>query len=299
MSQACHRRGPSRLPLAVLALTALWLAGPAHAWRDTAHMVVTQLAIDAVRPSTRAEIDRLLTARGVSPAILSGNWMDRIKEQGFRGYDSLHYVNLPLRLGQPEPAADPPADIAEQALSGEIVSAIDEARVTLADTSRDDRQRGRALLFLIHLVADLHQPMHCATLVSSVWPDGDRGGNDFTIDHADGNLHQLWDQTAGLLPVLDATRAADLETLPALAAFIDRQRPEGADLDVGPDATWRWAWESYRLAYWTVYAGMSPGDRPSASYLDRARRTIGPRLALAGARLAALLDLLLASSSAD
>lgn len=60
------------------------------------------------------------------------------------------------------------------------------------------------LHFLIHYVGDIHQPLHGASMVSSRFPKGDKGGNDFKIKHKDGDLHTLWDKAVDFMPNIRA-----------------------------------------------------------------------------------------------
>ena len=51
-----------------------------------------------------------------------------------------------------------------------------------------------ALRLYIHIVGDLHQPLHSASVYSYQFPDGDLGGNLFSIKYKDyPQLHRLWD----------------------------------------------------------------------------------------------------------
>lgn len=55
--------------------------------------------------------------------------------------------------------------------------------------------------YLIHVLGDIHQPLHTSTLVNEKFPDGDQGGNLFKIDFSENidNLHKLFDSGANKL----------------------------------------------------------------------------------------------------
>ena len=58
--------------------------------------------------------------------------------------------------------------------------------------NNEKQVRSVALRLIIHLIGDIHQPLHTSTLVNSNYSDGDLGGNNFKID-GNWNLHALWD----------------------------------------------------------------------------------------------------------
>jgi hypothetical protein len=151
---------------------------------------------------------------------------------------------------------------------------------------------------VLHLVGDLHQPLHASGLYSAARfsdTDGDRGGNEIAVAGVDGarNLHAVWDNLLG-----------DSFFLPALiknAAELDKRRnDELADVKELP----AWMEESYAVARDAAYAEevlkvVRQGEqRPdlqlravvlSEPYLKEAAAIARERIALAGARLAGML----------
>lgn len=88
----------------------------------------------------------------------------------------------------PDPPGTPAAyDAARDCPRGDcVVAAIERFEVVLRDRSAPPRERLEALKFIVHLVADVHQPLHCAD-------DGDRGGNDIRVSLSGRrtNLHAV------------------------------------------------------------------------------------------------------------
>lgn len=132
---------------------------------------------------------------------------------------------------------------------------------------------------LIHLVGDIHQPLHCINR-------GDRGGNDFHLQGPHKNLHSLWDDGLGFfrhtlerpltkesLDYLRTTASAIMDSFPRLASTQD------------PVA---WAKESYAIANEHVYQGISMNEAPSDAYLKNNEAVVKRQLATAGYRLAAM-----------
>ncbi len=196
-----------------------------------------------------------------------------------------HFVDIPVDQARYDAKRDCPATEKGDCVIAEIA----RARVELVETGRSIPLKGEALKFLIHFVGDLHQPLHAVD-------NHDRGGNDVKVAALRGdegratNLHSAWD--TGLINLSTETEAARAERLIA-----DLQaHPPAVSLDVV-----KWAEESHDVGVNVVYRYPSfsptgPGPDPIAlsdSYRASAATTIDSRLALAGARLAALVNALL------
>jgi hypothetical protein len=169
-------------------------------------------------------------------------------------------------------------------------TAIRAFRRSIGSPDAPMSQRAYALTWLVHLVGDVHQPLHCATRVTREHPRGDRGGNLFEIapypipevapDPA--NLHAFWDAVLGADTRLGAVRE--------LAREAERtDPPERADLlDEGA-----WIRESFDYARSAAYAPLDAragAARITPSYFDSARALALGRVKLAGRRLALLIQ---------
>lgn len=202
----------------------------------------------------------------------AGVWADRIRSQP--QWDKArpwHYINVPDGV---------PVREARRAKGGDVLSAIKRFSRELRDEDRPPGQRQEALNFLVHFVADLHQPLH-------VGRQSDLGGNRVNVRVGDrvSNLHRYWDSLV-LLPALDNPRAYARRLL--------------AELDPQAAAGWReldpyaWAEESMALRP-AVYDFMRPERSMEPVVLDavyqgRALEIIDQRLLQAGIRVAASLD---------
>ena len=269
--------------LAVLAATAL-----AHAWNATGHMVVAAIAQANLSPTAKAEAERLLkidaTRPGYDDFVTVGSWADEVRNDR-KETGPWHYKDLYFRTDG-KPVANRPEE-------PNAVSKIIEFTAVLKDRSKPDAQRAEALRFLIHFVADIHQPLHATARESDAHPKGDRGGNDFAISPPDGsergpkNLHSLWDGGAGLLQSYprEEGRAVALAEARVLMATV----PRSALSRIGERNPERWAEEGFDLAKRKVYA-MTEGTAPSAEYLEASRVVAARQLSLAGYRLADLLN---------
>lgn len=263
---------------ALLALSAVLAATPstALAWGATGHRMVARLAAQQLTPQARARIDALLA--GEPDPTLAGiaNWADEL-----RGNDPnlgkatarWHYVNL----ADHDCDYDPPRDCADGNCA---IAAIDRQTAILADTNQPEDARLQALKFVVHLVGDVHQPLHAGYA-------RDKGGNDVQINFHDkgGNLHSLWD--SGMLRTFPGDEDQLLAALDALPA-----PPRDAAPSLPPDAA-AWAVQSCRIV---LQSGVYPprakiGDDYVAVWLPVEER----QLRLAGQRLARLLNAALSS----
>jgi hypothetical protein len=295
-----------------LALLASAPAG-AFAWHDTGHMVVAQVAYLRLTPAAKAKVDSLLVAPpGRRPLIhlCAGYytpetcektydpvqiavWMDDFRGDSLNDpYAPWHYIDFrPIWDGIPERTnvgAEPE----------NVMSRLYWAINTLRKGTGSNKTDAEALGFLYHLVGDVHQPLHAATRYSASNPNGDAGGNGFRIqlpgETRPSSLHFFWDSAAGQYgespkrPLDQAGKARILSLAEAAAKeFPAESMPEWKDLD--PHT---WVVESNTLAREVVYKNITEGGAPSPAYTDAAQKLSRKRLALAGYRMAGVLNAL-------
>ncbi|PIV35334.1 MAG: hypothetical protein COS34_03210 [Lysobacterales bacterium CG02_land_8_20_14_3_00_62_12] len=249
---------------------------PALAWGPHGHQLVAEIAARQLEPGPRLAVEGLLGDRADLAMRDASTWPDEVREQpDYRATGPLHYVNFPR--GQCHYRAR--RDCREGRC---IVAAINHYVALLADRQASTPTRAEALRFVIHLVGDIHQPLHAA------WKD-DRGGNDFQvrIGREGRNLHSLWDDTLARLGGLNVREHAD--------QLLQSPMP-GARLQWNRQATVAWAEESCRAVVLGVYPASADID---PDYLARMRPIAEGRMELAGRRLAVLLNQVLATGSAD
>ena len=261
-------------------------AVPALAWGDDGHKIVCQIAYDALTPSARAEVDRLIAADGMFPSFPeSCPWPDKLGlDPAYDAKPSWHYLNM----RRDDPTVDDSDCDPERRC---VLYAVSHYRAALEDKSRPDKERAQALEFLAHFIADAHQPLHVS------FADG-QGGNKIRVLWLSGeptNLHFVWDfvlieteerQEYAFLPEGERWRryAARLES--EIKAS-DRER-------FGHGTPISWAQESYDLARSPEleYASARKGDVLTLGwdYFYAARAIIDERLKAAGLRLAQVLN---------
>jgi len=273
----------------LLAACLLLLPSPASAWWDYGHETIVRIAWAEASPRARAGMRRLLAhARSIEtprcPArtlAQLATWADCIKplRERFGETGAWHYQNIHICR---------PFDRASACAEGNCVTAqIERHAERLANRRLSARERLIALAFLVHLVGDLHNPMHAADR-------DDAGGNRFAVSYGliagRTNLHLVWD---GYL----MERAVSEPPGGAVGVLAGVARAERRAMGGGALAEWvRESWEVGReAAYGSVLAdpcGPPPATRPVID--EAATRRLTPvlrrQIARAGVRLAGMLD---------
>ncbi len=254
-------------------LLALQSATPAWAWGRLGHRVIAKLAERHLTDQARAELKALLEP-GESLADAS-TWADEHRRE-MPKTAPWHYVDVPLEESRYDDrwAADDPA-------KGYIVPKIRELRAVLKDRSRPIEERRQALRFLVHLVEDLHMPLH-------VGENHDKGGNQLQVRFFDrgSNLHAVWDTG-----IITKAQPNEEKWVAELVATDTREALAEARKGTVED----WATESLlaaREAYQDPKTGqrIKPGARLGDEYQARNLPVAKRRLYQASARLALVLN---------
>lgn len=261
----------SRAARHLMAICLLLMPLGALGWGEQGHRIVGELAERQLTSEARAEVARLL--RGEPEPSLAGVsiWADEVRGQdAWRHTARWHFVNFPDLGCRYVPARDCPDGNC-------IVGAINAQLRILADRRQPRRKRTEALKFVVHLVGDVHQPMH-AGLAS------DLGGNRRQLSYRrqGWNLHSVWDNLILRDQHADWRAYADhLAAGPALPADATRRSDNPAR---------DWAVESCRIiGEHRLYPpdGRNLIDR---AYLDERRPVAERRLREAADRLARVLN---------
>jgi len=163
-----------------LLLCALLFSGQALGWGATGHRVAAEIADGYLTPEARIAVEEILGPETLAEA---STWADFMRADPSEFWQETaspwHYVTVPSGTTYEDVGAPK---------EGDAASALQKFTYMLrdAETSHEDRQL--ALRFIVHIIGDLHQPLH-------VGNGTDRGGNDFSITYfgEPSNLHRLWD----------------------------------------------------------------------------------------------------------
>jgi len=240
----------------------------AAAWGTEGHEIVALIAAHELSAPARAQVTHLLG----STAMMAhqANWADEIRDQR-PDTGAWHYVDIPLGA----PGYDARRDCPERAC---VIAQIENDRRILANRKLGDGARAEALRFLIHFVADIHQPLHAAD-------NDDKGGNQVRVvmGRERASLHRVWDADVVEVQGRDSGPVADT----ILRAVSPAQRQAWAS---GTPAGW--ANEAHAIARDQIYPPLA-GRHEVRLPRDYAWRQAGltrMQLAKAGLRLAWLLN---------
>lgn len=228
--------------------------------------MVGHIAEQHLCPGARQGLTPLLGTMSLADA---GVWPDQLRSRPEWAHSKpWHYINV----------ADHGSIAAAAGASDDnLLAVLARFELELRDQDLPLEQRSIALRFIVHLVADIHQPLH-------VGRREDRGGNliEVTVRGKASNLHAVWDGLA--LPAAARHRPADYVRRMPGADVPELKRWQAADPLV-------WAEESMAMRP-AVYAFGSASVPPvlSRRYLDATRIALDQRLAQAGIRLAARLN---------
>lgn len=260
-----------------LALLLLLVPAPLFAWGATGHRITADVAERRLGKSSPAlkEALRLLNVAHLSDVASKPDDLRNVL--GTTHTAEWHFVNIPLTASSYDPARD-------CKLSDCIIPRIEQFRAILANPKASDLRRAEALLYLIHFVGDIHQPLHC---------DGDRlGGNLLHVTvaggHAPGNLkedpkndnlHFVWDTS---LIEWEALSEPDFVNH-LFDETLDERDP--ATLDGGTALDW--AMESHTIAQ---RVQVPDGADLDETYMDNNAEIADERLLVGGLRLARVIN---------
>jgi hypothetical protein len=253
--------------IAVCFALVLLLAPRAWAWGPEGHEIVAHIASANLMPAAQSRIESLLGLPAEAAMVLSANWADEVRDRRPET-SAWHFVNIPLRARDYEPARDCPAQDC-------AIAQIGRELAVLGDRRRPATARAEALRFVIHFVGDIHQPLHAID-------NGDRGGNDIQVRLKGGrvSLHHVWDTSIVAAMGYDAAKVA--HGIGRAITPAQRQAWEKDD----PAA---WVMESAALARHDIYGRLRQGRLPPG-YLASETAAARLQLAKAGIRLAWLLN---------
>jgi hypothetical protein len=186
-----------------------------------------------------------------------------------------HFIDLPFSTDG-SPLIEPKPPNAE--------TRIELFRQTIASNTATDDVKSYDLAWLLHLVGDVHQPLHDTSRFSHDLPGGDHGGNLVTLCEKPcrDELHAFWDEVLGksTSAIASINAARKLPQVPA---------DDGADADV-----LAWVNEGFAIAKQSVYAPpIGEGRGPfmlTDAYKQSAKQIAEARAAVAGVRVAKLLN---------
>lgn len=273
--------------LLILVAMLAGLASPARAWWEYGHETVATIAMTSVKPETRRAIHRLLArsdlmetptcpARTIEQASVWADCIKTLKDRYSYAFN-WHYQNIDVCR---------PFDIKANCPDGNCVARQIERDVRmLKNRELPLRVRVEALLFLVHFMGDLHQPLHAGDR-------HDRGGNDMKADYGrvpNSNLHSIWD---GLLAERAISTPVDGPNgILAEVPVAERPAMEQGNVEDWSRESWQVAHDAYAALLGDACAPV-PAKRPvlDNTKVEALIPVLRRQVARGGLRLARLLD---------
>ena len=295
-------------------------------WGCSGHQIVALIAQKQLTANARQAVLNLLSGSPIDPTLKRfcgqttlgpladvATWADDFRDKD-PSTGNWHFWDIPLIVKE-EPAltefCDPLC----------VNRAIEKQLMVLRSAKAAREDKIKALMFVIHLMGDMHQPLH-------VISNNDRGGNCVPVnffelqtkegDHSSSspNLHGVWD-TSILERIAGIRREShDADVKHFANALALRYGTQMMKWRIAPVDIEGWAWESHQLAsritYGKLPAAITPEEPVSVStcaddnnigqrmlalhekidqpYVTAASPVIERQLAKAGARLADVLN---------
>lgn len=236
-------------------------------WGVTGHRTIGKIASGHLSAKAQAAVTELLGSESLADV---STYADQIRSlEQYKYTAPWHYINMPSGLSE--------ADFKEAALKQEkdnVYKALQRCKETLSDTSKSKEEKIFALKFIVHMVGDLHQPMHVSR-------SEDQGGNKIKITFLGkpGNLHGLWDSG---LPEHEGL------SYEQLAAKIDHATAKQIR-NWQKDDELKWLYESYQLSE-QLYADAAKSPDFDEAYYQAHIPVFENRMEMAGIRLAGVLN---------
>ena len=246
---------------------------PVFGWGEEGHSLIARIAWVQLTPAVQARVSEILGPNVTIQSIAS--WADNVRSQR-RETAPWHYIDIPIDKPHLDMARDcPKADC--------VIAKIEDFQKVLKDPATAPVQRREALMFLVHFVGDMQQPLHCSD-------NNDQGGNKVIVTFGDRpagrpyNLHSLWD--SGLLGKMP--KEDDL-----FAVYSKESQKHAKKWAKGTIEDW--AEQNHRVAQKITYGKLpkvAPGlpEPIDAAYEKQADAVIQLQIEKAGARLARVLN---------
>jgi len=234
-------------------------------WWDTGHMLVAKIAeIDLMNHNPHTfylaqnitSILNNISHGKITNFVESATWPDDIKSFGLNLMDNWHFLNIPIRLNdtdKPQIEHSPNNALALMKTAMKVLTSWTKEEL---DNLNVNFEKSMMLRYLIHVVGDIHQPLHAAELFDNErFIKGDYGGNLFYINYTDriGNLHKFFDSGADSLPN-DLTRPlneSSMDLLTKISLKIMKEYPYNIFPNIGEQYNTdfeSWILESANLA---------------------------------------------------
>lgn len=230
-------------------------------WGATGHRATGWIAEYYLSAKAKKKVHEIMGQQSIA---MASTWMDEIRSDSTYNYTAdWHWVTIETGKTYEESAKNP---------NGDVIMTLERVIGELKSHKLDRKKEQEAIKMLIHLVGDIHQPLHVGCC-------DDQGGNKVKVKwfRGESNLHRVWDSD-----MIDDTKLSYTELAESLG------KPDAATLAKWQSASVRdWANESMSLRkeVYDIKDG-NLGYKYSYLHLETARH----RMLQAGVRLAGILN---------
>lgn len=246
----------------------IFMSNLTWAWGPTGHRIVAEIAENHLNHKAKKEIQKII---GKQSMAYWATWGDFVKsDPAYKHADSWHYVNFPADLNRTQFDLEL-KNSSDKNLYKRIQLLIQDLKNRKNLTEKENQEN---LYFLIHLLGDLHQPLH-------IGREEDMGGNKINVKWFNGNtnLHTLWDSK-----LIDFQKYSYSEYAHLLDIYSKKEakhRMHGTLED--------WLFDSHQKAN-RIYASVQPNDKLSYRYNYDHVQLLEEQLLQGGLRMAKVLN---------
>lgn len=232
-------------------------------WGATGHRTIGDIAQKHLTNKTKRKIEKIL--HGQSLALVSTFGDDIKSDKKYDQFRPWHYVNYPFGTSYKD---------SQKSSNGDVVIGIEKCIAILKDKNSSDEDQVFYLKLLVHLVGDLHQPLHAGLA-------DDKGGNDFQVRwfNRGTNLHRVWDSD-----MIESNKMSYTELADNLVEYPKEWIKSKQNGSVS-----QWVDEVHLIAE-KVYQSAKIGDKLGYRYSYDNFDTVQMQLYIAGIRLAKILN---------
>ena len=245
-------------------LVSVVLSVNAFGWGQKGHDVVAYIAECNLAPKAAAKIEKIL---GGHTPVYYANWLDNASHTKELAYTKTwHYLNID---------EGKTFETMEKNKQGDVLVAVNEIYAKLKEGNLSQEEEALNLKMLIHLVGDMHCPMHLGR-------KSDRGGNRRQIVWfgRGNNLHKIWDTN---LP-----EAAHKWSYSEWQRELDRL-PKAEKQAIAAGTPEDWARQTHAICV-EIYEAAPEGTKMSYDYVSKYTPVVEQQFLRGGLRLARLLN---------
>ncbi len=282
------------------------------AWNETGHQVTAAIAWENMTETTRQKVTEIMLQAPEDSDLLTffdendelgakkyfmsaAYWPDVVRDRDKRDRWQKYHMGTWHYIGTYWKQTDNgPVETTGLLEDENVVERLEYFRTTLPDPDVPASEKAVQIAWVLHLVGDIHMPLHNTSRVTEETPDGDRGGNSFDLGEGwPWNLHAFWDSIIDIAePKADSvdsfdyyiSKANDISKLHPRSDFEERAQVKIQDAEA-------WNREGRDITMQSVYLPyLKQGEKPPARYTDNAYNIARQRLALSGYRMAEYLN---------